>query len=136
MKKIIVLVVLASLLLPIPAAYSQPVTEGERQIYYKTIDRISSLPEGSKEADFERAAREVAEENGLTFDEIDALGERVWESDLTEREWAILEDLDTRIGALPSGYTKAESDRVYREVASKYGISVAVLDDIDMRGWF
>lgn len=134
-KKIFVLAVLAVFLLSISAAYSQTVTEWERQVYYKVIDRISYLPEGSQEADYDRVAKEVAEENGLTYAEIDALGERVWDSDLSDREWDIANDLDDRISALPSGRTEADRDRVYEEVAKKYGISVAVLNDIDMRAW-
>lgn len=140
MKKIIATVVLASLILAVSVAYSQEVTEWERQVYYKAIDRVSSVPQGSEDADYDRAAIEVAEENGLTFDQLDALRERVWDSGLSEREGIIVDDLYKRLGATPfATMTKEQSDasynKIYREVANKYGISTNVLQDIDMRAW-
>lgn len=135
MKKIFVPAVLVVLLLSMTVAYGQTVTDAERQLYYKVIDRVHALPEGSVQADFDRAAGEVAVENGLTYAEMDSIGNRVRDSDLSERELAIADDLYDRLAALPAGHTEGDTDRVYREVVRKYGISYAVLDDIDMRSW-
>ncbi|MFC1643761.1 hypothetical protein ACFL5C_00340 [Candidatus Omnitrophota bacterium] len=137
MKKLILIAVLAAFLLSVSASYSQTVTVTgwERKVYYSLVDRTWSLPQGSPKESYDRIFREVAGEYGLTYGEINDIADRVWEQDLTDYEWQIIDDLDAGLDALPSGHTKEESNRVYREVANKYGITLNVLDDMDMRAW-
>ena len=135
MRKIILITFFLSLLLSVSIAYSQTITGWERKVYYETVDRAASLPEGAPGSEYERVAREVADKHGLTYDEIDDIGRRVWVQDLSEREWDIVEEVDDGIAALPKGYTEDQSKRVYEDVAKKYGISISVLYEINMRAW-
>ena len=109
------------------------VTEEERQIYYKLIERGASLPEGASEEAFDKATEEVAKENGLTFSEMEALASRVWDEGPSKDEWEIMDDLDERLLNLPTGYTMEDTDKVFIEVGKKYGLSTAIIDDIYMR---
>ncbi|MFC1480132.1 hypothetical protein ACFL5Y_01645 [Candidatus Omnitrophota bacterium] len=135
MKKLILIAVLAAFVLSASASYGQTVTGWERKVYYRLVEKSWSLPEGSSKETYDRVTREVAGEYGLTYGEINDIADRVWDQDLTDHEWEIIDDLDAKLDALPSGYSKAQSERVYREVANEYGISLNVLDDIDMRAW-
>ncbi|MFC1480215.1 hypothetical protein ACFL5Y_02060 [Candidatus Omnitrophota bacterium] len=135
MKKVILMIISAGLLLSAPVAYGQAVTEGERNVYYELVDKNSSLSQDSSEEDYDRVAREVAEENGLTFAEIEGIVDRVWEQDLTKREGQIVLELWGRFHALGESGNDTETNisMVYKEVAAEYGVSIYVLYDMEVR---
>ena len=135
MKKTILAVILLGLVFS-SVAYGNTVTGWERKVYYDATDRVYQLSEEYTNDDYNRVLRQVAGENGLTFGEMKDIVDRVWDQDLTDHEWQIFEDLDDRLMALPKGSSQEESDRIYREIASKYSVSLNVLYDIDERGWW
>ena len=135
MKKTILAVILLGLVFS-SVAYGNTVTGWERKVYYDATDRVYQLSEEYTNDDYNRVLRQVAGENGLTFGEMKDIVDRVWDQDLTDHEWQIFEDLDDRLMALPKGSSQEESDRIYREIASKYGVNLNVLYDIDERGWW
>jgi len=105
-------------------------------IFYEAIERLYSLPEGSSEEEGHRILREVAYQYGLTYGEINDILDRVWEQDLTDYEWDIIDELEDRLDMLPEGAPEEEYDRIYREIARKYGISMNILYDIEDRYWW
>lgn len=135
MKKIILIVILFALLFSVSGAYSKEVNGWERRVYYRLIDRTDSMPEGTSKEGYNRVTREVAGEYGLTYGEINDIADRIWEQDLSEREWEIIDELDRRMGDSSQSNIKTDMDTIYREVAAKYGISLNVIYDIDMRAW-
>ena len=135
MKKTILAVILLGLVFS-SVAYGKTVTGWERKVYYDATDKVYQLSEGYTNDDYNRVLRQVAGENGLTFGEMKDIVDRVWDQDLTDHEWQIFEELDGRLMALPKGSSQEESDRIYREIASKYSVSLNVLYDIDERGWW
>jgi len=136
MKRGILLILCVILLMLVSAAYGQTVTGWERKVYYEAIERLYSLPEGSPDEEGHRILREVAYQYGLTYGEINDILDRVWEEDLTDYEWDIIDELEDRLDMLAEGAPDEEYDRIYREIARKYGITVNILYDIEDRYWW
>ena len=121
--------------LSLPIAYSQEVTGWERKVYYEVVEKSYYLPKGSSKEAYNNVMREVAAKHGLTYGEINDIADRVWGQDMTKYEYQIIEALDKKLEALPENASQDQIDKAYKEVANQYNISVAILYDIDGRGW-
>ena len=135
MKKIISLLALLSFILSASAVYSKDVNDWERKMYYEVTDRVYQLPKNYSKEQYQSLIRSFAEENGLSYSEMMDIIDRVWDQYLTDREFKIIEDLYDEMSYLPKDAPDAAYDKVYHKIASKYGVSVYTLYDIEERDW-
>ena len=135
MKNIISLLVFLSFILSIPAAYCKDVNDWERKMYYEVTDRVYQLPKNYSKKQYQSLIRSFAEEKGLGYSEMMDIIDRVWDQDLTDREFKILEDLYDEMSYLPNNAPDADYDEIYRKIARKYGVSVYTVYDIEERDW-
>jgi hypothetical protein len=122
------------------ASPSKPVTDWERKVYYEAADRSYNLPKGYTNDDYNNMLREVAAKHGLTYGEMKDIDDRVWDQDLTDYEWTIADEIWDKFDVIPKDTSKEEKDRmyeqIYRDAASKYGLPVNVIYDIDERSFW
>lgn len=145
-KGFILIVVFLSLILFTTISHCQELANWEWKIYYDVVERWMAMhyetplgwfPTGE---DWERIYREVANKNGISPDEVtDIAFEGCWGQDITDREYEIYDELGRKLEALPDWATAEDGKRVDREVASKYGLTLIELYEIEFRigswGW-
>ena len=135
-KGIILMVLFLTSFLLISGVYSQTVNDWERKVYYEATDRVYNLPKGYSNEDYNRVLRETAYDYGLTYAEMKDIVDRVWDQDLTDKEWDISDEIWDKFDALPKNASEYQTNQIYQEVANKYGLPVNVVYDIDDRAWW
>jgi len=137
MRRVIFLtVVFLCVSLLIPKVYSQTINDWERKVYYEATDRVYNLPQGYSNEQYNGTLRETAYDYGLGYAEMKDIVDRVWDQDLTDKEWDIADEIWDKYDALPKGASEYQTNQVYQEVANKYGLAVNVVYDIDERAWW
>ena len=130
MRKLLILIgTLIGLTLLTSIVYAQQLTDWEREVYYALIERTYVVSSDMSDA----AAIEFANSYGISIDGLQSIVSKALEQEPTKREWEIYNELWDETDGLSEDIDRAEYDRIYREIANKYDISIVELHEIDFR---
>jgi len=131
-REFILLLLFLSLFLFVPTSYSQELSDWEFGVYYDFIEKYLNMPDWAKENE-DRIYKEVTNKYSITSDKLGDILDRGYERRPTEWEWKVGEELFDKMSNLSKGATEEDTNRVFREIAKKYGISHDYLNDITYR---
>ena len=133
MKRKILALVICLVIFVLPAS-ARPRMEEDTKVYYSVIDEWSKLsPEVSRE-DYDRIYSIVAKKYNLPASEVEDIAGKVYEQGLSKWEQEVFDEADKQFQSLPENSTEEDSDKLAQEIADKYGISRAILDEVMWRG--
>ena len=121
------------------AAASAEVSGQEWKIYYDLVEEWHNqlyLTDNDPFKSYDNAVLAISSTSGLTKDQIDDIEKRVLENrELSEQEWKIYDDLMDSLDALPKNAGRYESEQVHSQIASKYGVTIMQLHEIEYIGY-
>ena len=121
------------------AAASAEVTGQEWKVYYDLVEEWHNqlyVTGNDPFKSYDNAVLAISSTSGLTKDQIDDIEKRVLENrELSEQEWKIYDDLMDSLNTLPENAGRYESEQVHSRMASKYGITIMKLHEIEYIGY-
>jgi len=115
-------------------SFARPQIERETKIYYAVIDEWVKLPPEISKEDYDKIYGIVAKKYNLSPSEVRDIIEKVYARGLSKWEQEVFNEADQKFSALPASASEQESEVVAQKIADKYGISLAVLNEIMWRG--
>ncbi len=134
-KSFISIAIFLGLFLVSTISFSEGLTDYERRIYYEIIEGayLEEINDIS-EAEAERRLKEIGNKYGLSLDRLRYITEAGTYREPTGREWQMYGEVWGKLDSLPEESTGEERERIYREIADKYGVGVVELYDVIIRG--
>lgn len=139
MKKTFILVIFLGILFLSFSVYCQDLTGREWKVYYDVAEGYHEIlyevdrGEYPTEEHYNRIYQDIANKYNISIKEVKDIDSRGLDREPTAREYEIVDDLMARINALPEDAGREDFERVDREVANKYGLSLLDLHEIDYR---
>ena len=117
----------------LPLAYSQQLTEKEKQIFYEAMELDMNSPSDISEEEADNAAREFASNHGVTYERVQDIMKRGNNMPLTATEEKAGRELHKMISAYEIFPPPDTFVKICSEVAAKYRMSVGQVLSIYFR---
>ena len=132
MKGVICVLALVSLFLSAGTCLAQQLTDWEQDVYYDYVEEYytSSIP---RDDDYDyKLDSMIANKYGISVDKVVEIIDRANKKP-TQRELDIKNEVWEQLAALGNNVSRDDSNRVYQQIADKYGLTLRHLYEIMYR---